>query len=585
MKALIRIFTILTISVLTFQSVLLAQTNADDIIFKAMNDELNRNISKLTISNYPSPFFVSYQFGDGQSLMIQSTLGALRSSNENPVRSQNVRLMVGNYSLNDENFVSGSRSNSAGGSYIQLPLENNYDAIRRAFWIASDQSYKRAIESYDQKLSALKQKNKSDEEKLDDYSKIKPVSLIMKSTPVKYDKVKWEAMAKDVSGEFKAYPQISNSSVSIALANACVYVTSNEGTRIKIPLGIACIWINANSQAEDGELLNDQLLYYALTPEQLPTADKIKQDIKQMSDNILALSKAPAIKNSYSGPVIFEGEAVAELCAQKLFKGNGLIASREPVYAVEQQNQGGLNKLDDKINQKICSENITIKETPKLKSFNNIPLIGTFEIDAEGVAPEAELVLIDKGILKTMLNDRIPTNKIRESNGHRRFSLSGGYVSAQKGPGVVNVSYENGLSIKMLRTAVLAEAEKNGLEFIYVIRKLEVSNPGQTRSLSTMMGGRNLAVSKPIGIYKVMVKTGEEKLEKSGIISEFQMNKFKDITMGSTEQIVYNTLLNSSLPVSYIVPQAIVFDDVSIEKDKNARPKLPLVKNPLLSQK
>jgi predicted Zn-dependent protease len=584
MKTIIRIFAILAISILTYLPVLNAQTNADDVIFKAMNDELSRSISKLALDKRQPPFFISYQLSDAKSLSVKAALGALLYSNENPLRSQNVRLMVGDYSLNDENFISGNQASSTGGGFLSLPLDNNYDAIRRSFWIATDQSYKRAIESYDQKLSALKQQNKSEDDKLDDYSKITPVSLIMKSIPVKYDKAKWEAVAKDVSGAFKAYSQFRNSSVLLASMNANIYVTTNEGTKLKVPFSIACLWINANSQAEDGEILNDQLLYYALTPEQLPVADKIKQDIKQMADNILALSKVPAIKEAYSGPVIFEGEAVAELCAQKLFKGNGLIASREPVFAVERPNQGSVNKMDDKINQKICSENITIKATPRLKTFNNIPLIGTFEIDAEGVVPKDELILIDKGILKTMLNDRVPTNKIKESNGHRRFLL--GSANSQKAPGVINIFYNNGEPAKLLRKAVLKEAEKNGLEFIYVIRKLEVSNPGQTRSLSSMMGGaRNLAVSKPIGVYKVIVKTGEEQLVRSAVISEFQINKFKDITMGSKEQIVYNTLLNLSVPVSFIVPQALVFNDVSIEKDRGTKSKLPIVSNPLLSQK
>ena len=325
-------------------------------------------------------------------------------------------------------------------------------------------------------------------------------------------------------------------------------------------------------------------MYYALSPEQLPTANKVKQDIQQMADNLAALSKAPLMKEAYSGPVIFEGDAAAELFVQKLFQNNSLIASREPVYAVERQNQGTINKMDDKINQRIFSENITIKETPKLKVFNGTPLIGTFEIDAEGVVPKDELVLVDKGILKTMLNDRVPTDKIKESNGHIRFLLTGPLVYAQKAPGVINISCLNGEPAQLLRKAVLKEAAKNGLECIYVIRKLEVSNPGQNRSSGSMMGSRNNSVSKPIGVYRVSVNTGEEQLFRSAVISEFPISKFKEITMGSQEQMVYNTLLNSISPVSFIVPQAIVFNDVSIEKDKNAKSKLPLVSNPLLSQ-
>jgi len=282
-----------------------------------------------------------------------------------------------------------------------------------------------------------------------------------------------------------------------------------------------------------------------------------------MADHISALSKAPLMKDAYSGPVIFEGEAVAELFIQKLFRNNGLVAYREPDYAVR-QNYGSIIKMDDKINQRIFSENITIKETPKLKVFNNTPLIGTFEIDSEGVVPKDELILVDKGILKTMLNDRVPTKKILESNGHSRFTMNGIIAGAQKAPGVINVYYDKGESARLLRKAVLKKAAKDGLEYIYVIRKFEDS--------------------RPIGVYQVSIKTGEEQLIRSAIISDFQMSRFKYITLGTREQIVYNTLLNSSIPVSFIVPQALVFDDISIEKNKNVKSKLPLVSNPLISQ-
>ncbi len=561
MRTTTRIFVILAILSLTCQPLLIAQTIPEDIIFKAMNDELNRNMSQLKLNDYRAPFFISYQFNDGQKITVQATLGSIQSTDESPVRKQTVRLMVGDYSRNYDiynslGFITGSDSPT-------LPLENDYNAIRRAFWIASDRCYKRAINSYDQKISALNQQNNSTEEKLDDYWKITPVSLVKNCTKEKYDKPRWEAVARDISGVFKAHTQISNSSVEFSFLNTIVYITTSEGLKLKIPLSIASMLVFASIQAEDGDILNDYLKYYALTPEQLPTADKVKQDIKQMVDNISALSKAPLMKDTYSGTVIFEGEAAAELVVQKLFRINSLIAFREPVYAVG-QSYGGMNKMDDKINQRIFSENITIKETPKLKVFNNTPLIGTFEIDAEGVVPKDELILVDRGILKTLLNDRIPTKKILESNGHSRFTLNGIIAGAQKAPGVINVYYNKGESARLLRKAVLKKAAKDGLEYIYVIRKF--------------------ADSRPIAVYQVSIKTGEEQLIRSAIISDFPMNKFKEIKMGTREQIVYNTFLSSSIPASFIVPQALVFDDVSIEKVKSVKSKLPLVPNPLLSQ-
>jgi Predicted Zn-dependent proteases and their inactivated homologs len=580
----IRYFLVLIISVLIYRPVSIAQTSEDDIIFKAMNDELKRNMSQLTLDKRKPPFFISYQLNDVQILSMSASLGSIIYASDRPGRSEDVRLMIGDYSLNDENFVLNNSDYSTGGNYLQLPLNNDYDAIRRTFWILSDRLYKSAIESYEQKLSALKQQNKDDEEKLDDFSKITPATFIVKGNPEKYDKTKWEYIAKDISATFKAYGQINASSVNVVLGNASVYVTTSEGTMLKFLPGISCLLINANTQAEDGEQLNDHLLYYALTPDKLPAIDKVKEDVKQMADHLVALRKAPVMKDSYSGPVIFEGEAVAELCAAELFRNNKLLASRETVHSVGTPNYGAVNKLDDKINQKICSENITIKATPKIKSFNETSLIGTFEIDGEGVVPNDELVLVDKGILKTLLNDRVPTAKVKQSNGYCRFGLRNSTVTLQKAPGVINISYNNSETQESLRKNVLHEAEKNGLEYIYVVRKFNVSNIGQSRIFFHKVG-RNIPASKPIKIYKVSVKTGEEQLVRSAVISDFQLAAFKQITHGTKEQIVYNTLLNSSIPASFIVPQALVFDDINIEKNKNVKEKLPVVSNPLLLKK
>jgi hypothetical protein len=401
---------------------------------------------------------------------------------------------------------------------------------------------------------------------------------MIKSQPVKFDKLRWENTTKELSAIFKTYGQIASSSVTLYCLDGSFYYVTNEGTKIKFPGSIACLLVNANAPAIDGEQLKDHLLYFALTLDQLPPIAKIKQEIKQMADNLTALCKAPEIEDSYSGPVLFEGDAVAEVFLQKLFGNNGLVASREPVYAVERQEQGSINKFDNKVNLRICSENISIQGTPKLKMFNKTPLIGSFEIDAEGVVPKDTLVLVHKGILKTLLNDRVPTSTVKESNGYCRLTIGG---NTKKAPGVINIAYNNGVTADSLRKIALKEAEKNGLGFIYLIRKVEVPNMGMARSMDND-DDRDLPVTKPIYIFKVSVKTGEETLVRSALISEFAVNAFKHILGGSNEQMVYNTL-KSSVPVSFIVPQALLFDDIGIEKDRSTRPKLPVVPNPVMA--
>jgi hypothetical protein len=580
----IKLFFILIFIVSIFKHSSFAQNSEDDIIFRAMNDEMKRNLSQLILDKFKPPFFISYYLYDVRTLSIGASLGSILYSYDRPARSENVRLMIGDYSLNDENSVFGNSDFSGGGHFLPLPLNNDYDAIRRTFWIYSDRLYKSAVKSYEQKLSALKQQNKDDEEKLDDYSKITPITFISKDNPEKYDKTKWEGITKDISAAFKNYNFINASSANVILENASIYVNSSEGTTLKIIPSIACLLINASTQAEDGERLNDHLLYYGLAPDKLPAMDRIKQDIRQMADNFEKVRRSLVIKDSYSGPVIFEGEAVAELCTEELFLNDKFIAYREPVRSAESSNSGSINRLDNKISQKVFPENITIKATPKIKTFNNTSLIGTFEIDGEGVIPEDELILVDKGILKTLLNDRVPTEKVKQSNGYYRFGLSGSSVTLQTAPGIINIFYNSRENSESIRKRVIKDAEKRGLEYIFIVRKLEVSNLGQNGIMFHRIG-RKLPLSKPIKIFRVSVKTGEEQPVRSAIISDFRMETFKQITHGSKEQTVYNTLLFSSIPISLIVPQTLVFDDINIEKDKSVKEKIPVVSNPLLLEK
>jgi hypothetical protein len=565
-----------------------ADADADVLIFRAMNDELQRSVRQMSLEKYKPPFFLAYQLADVRTLTIKATLGELRQSQENPIRTHNVRLMVGDYALNNENFVGGRSGYSSGVSYLAVPLENDYDAIRRAFWSLTDRQYKSALERYDQKLAALKQQNKSDSEKLDDYSKIVPTTRILAGPPFRLDKARWEKVAKEVSGLFRSYDQIMSSTVFLVFVDASCYLTSNEGTMIKCPVNLACLWINVFTQAEDGEPLTDQLTYCAPTPDQLPSVEQIKLGAKGLAEFILALRQAPVFTEAYSGPVLFEDGAVAELIAQSLFDESGLIASREPVYAVEnEERQARANRLEAKVNQRICSNKITIEAVPKMTSFNNQPLVGSYAVDAEGVMPRDELVLVEKGILKTLLNDRVPTLKVRESNGHSRPALSGGRgFSAQKAPGVIRVSYADGSPWASFRQEVLRDAANDGLTELYAVRKLLTSNPGMNREMY-YAASKSPGLSQPVAIYRVSVRTGEEQLVRSAMISDFPITSFKHILQGCKEPWVHNTVYSRGgveQPVTFIVPRGLVFDDISLEKVRITKPRLRLVPNPVLVQ-
>ena len=606
------------ISVLSviFLTNLICQINPDEVIKKAMKDEMNRNLENLKLEGLEKPFFISYTISDAKTLYISSTLGAIINSVEKPYRKHRVRVLVGSYKQSNENFIELNNMYGLDSYEGNIPLDNDYFGIRNSLWKTTDKCFKDAAEIYERKISAIKQQNLPEEEaELEDFCEIKTVDLDIPAVTFDLDKHKWENTATELSAIFKDYSEIFSSNVSIFLYQAEIYFLNTEGTETKYPVTLTAIRVNAHTQAEDGEPLFDHLLYYALTPADLPSLKKMKSEVQAMADRLIAIRNAPVFDDSYSGPVLFEDQAVAELFYQTLFSSTaGLSAVRKPVFS--QPNMAAMvgqmlgKSLESKIDKKIISRDLTVKTAPKVKQFKGTKLIGSFEVDAEGVQPDDELILVENGILKTLLNGRTPTPKISSSNGHNRISLHLGGVTSEIGPGVISISSSEGISGKNLKDMLIETALEEDLEYAIIIRKMESLNSGIEKELDTSVffsalsgGGNKSSATRPLYIYKVSLNDGKEELVRTTEIAGLSVKTLKKILGTSSEQFAYNTiisknnggispfmfafssgdpwLLNGS-PSSFIVPDAILIEELDIQKEKRAvTMKLPAVDNPV----
>lgn len=591
---------------------ILAQTT-DEIILKAMRDELKRNMNNLALEDLKRPFFISYDISDAKVLAIKSSLGALVSSEQLPVRRHNVRVLVGDYSLDNENFFNLNASLERYGSET-IPLDDDYLGIRRALWLATDLSYKSAAETYQAKVSAIQQQNLSEDiANLPDFAKAQKLIKYLDARRLNFDKAKWEQVANQLSTIFKDYPKIFSSYVTVYFIEAQAYLVNSEGTETKCPITLAAIQVNAFTQADDGEPLLDHVLFYGLSPDDLPSLKEMASQIKSMADNLTALRSAPVFDESYSGPVLFEGQAVAEVFAQRLFTGTaGLNASRKPIYSDTRLAMLSGKTMDSEIDKKIIAKDISIKATPFRNNFNGTPLIGNFAVDAEGVEPPKELILVENGTLKTLLNGRTPNPKVKESNGHKRYVLQNDGLESSVAPGVIEISTSEGMTEKQLKEKLLEKAKEEGLEYAIIVRKIKSPNSGveEQLDLSSIVsvassGGKESSISKPIYVYKIYVDNGREELVRTTELGGISVSSLKKIMGTSKNQFAYNTILNTSqggisslvffivsnieesvsvngVPASFIVPNAVLFEELEVSKEK--RPvtvKLPIVDNPI----
>lgn len=605
---LIKSFLLITLVVFACKQNISAQgTDSKDIILGAMKDELARNINQLRVEKLAEPFFINYSIRSGKTFEVKAKFGSIISSNEYPLRSWNTRVMVGSFQFNDENFFD---INSLYGSYstpdyTSIPIENDYEGIRRTFWLATDKIFKSAAEKFERKKAAMKQQSIAKEvASLPDYTSAEPVKSYSYLEPVNIDKAKWEDAAKEISALFKNEPEIFDSEVRIYFYQVDDYIVNSEGTEIIKPLTLACIQINAYTQAADGEELLDHVLEYALLPDDLPSKSDMLKKTESLIAKLKKLRTAETFVGSYTGPVLFENEAAAELFAQRFFRDrNGLLATRKPFTGDPNSlnyvnNQYG-ESLEGKLDRRIISKEITIKALPTLDEFPKVKLIGFNEIDAEGIKPKEEITLVENGILKTLLSNRTPTIAVSKSNGHYRSKM--GYQSGGSlGASVINVSTTNGLSDDELRRELIQAAKDEGLEYGIVVRKIKSTVTGNMPSTDRIMfmygNQQKKNLEELIYVYKVFVKDGHEELIRSVEIDDPSISSMRHILGVSKKQIVYNNLMpfcneNSpysidGVPTSFITPNAVLLEELEVRKEKrNYTPKPPVVESPLLSNK
>jgi len=543
------------------------QENNAEIIKKAIRDELKRNIDSISNSSCGKPFFLSYMVRESKLMTVTATLGAITQSSIRPSLSSSSRMLLGDYHINDENFSFKQNSGFKVQQNIRIPREPDYWGIRRALWASTERIYARACKSYQTKKMLLADNGiTSDKYLISDFSKAPVVKLNVPAEKMIFNQKHWEHVARKVSAVFADYPEIAASQVAITILESAAHFINNEGTEVSFPLTNVSVLIYAYMQNENNVSVHETFSVAALHENELPSLDSLENSCRKLINALKIKCNTEKLKEEYNGPVLFEGEPVASLILNTFFNRNGLIAQREPLnsnaFEFRLPFEAPQYSLDSKINTQIVSKDITIKSLSRLKEYNGEKLVGAFDVDAEGVVPPEELILVKNGMLLTLLNGRTPTFGVKKSNGHNRLNA---FRGKRIYPGVVHLISNSSYSKNELKEQLLALAKEQENEFAYIIR--------QSPDVSSQL------------VYKIDVKTGAESLINVGHTPICQIKDFKKGVLFSGKEKVSNLVGNnrfSGMSVSVIAPDAILIKELKISPARSERKlKAPAIKSPL----
>jgi TldD protein len=558
-----------------------------DALFEAMGDELKRSITDLKIENQENPYYISYRVEDIEYVKIRAEFGSLVYSRRRRMRDLYVDVRIGSYGFDNSNFMCEMGSSSIIESdHTNLPIDDEYDAIRKDLWLVTDGTYKRALEKLSRKQATIQ--NQQIKEQIEDFSKIAAQQIIEPLMTLRVDQSKWEDRIAVLSRIFRKYPKIQQSSVTFYTQAENQYFLDSEGSKSRSPEPLVYIEIAAKTQTIDGDPLEDIIAFHCHTPDELPDLKEIIRSTEAMAETLSLKTELEEVEN-YSGPVLFAGQAAGEFIFQLL--GKGVSDPRSPLYENEMLTRGlskDMGFLTKRFGRKVLPEFLSAYDDPQMKEWRGNPLIGFFSVDDQGTPSERTEVVKD-GKLSSFLMSRTPTKKIAKTNGHGRYKGER-YIDRICGMvGNLVVESHETMSSAELRKMLIGICKDFEIPYGIIVTKLEMTRPKTLRErymdyFSMRAGGvEKPLLSSAVTAYKVDVETGKVALVRGFDFSSVTSRVLRDIVATDDTEYVYNFVYRddngNAYPMAVLTPSILV-EEMDLEPSGKKAKKLPVLSHP-----
>jgi len=583
-----------------------AQAPADkDHTLQAMKDEMARAKTRLELAIPPSnqpvrPFYVEYRLLDMDIREVVGEFGALVSAGHSRTRLMMVGARVGDYKLDSSNFIGDENFRGFIGPSGSVGIDRDYDSLRQDLWIATDQAFKEAVETYSRKQAYLSSLARPSD--IDDFSRVEVIQHVDPLPTPDWSNRNWEQEARDTSAALRVFPQIYESRVTYYLVYFTEYLLTSEGAEIRTNHSYAAIEAPMSTLAADGMELNHFYAAYAPRPADLPSVDVVRKNLNVTATELMGMRAAPPASD-YTGPALFESRAAAALIAQVL--GPSLDGARPPVafQPVVDQLMNSLGARSDwsgKVDVRVLPPSVTLIDDPSAKDYKGTPLIGGYTIDEQGV-PAEKVTIVENGKLKTLLMSRRPGPDFEKSNGHGRSS----YLTEPK-PTLSNLFFSSSETVSKddIKKKFVDACRAEKLDYCLIVRQMDnptisIMHEEDFRDLLASFGGNAATDRLPLVVYRYYPADGHEELVRGARISGFNARSLRNIAAIGGDDYVYNFMENQTagvsgtalgafgsaqngLPAAVVAP-SLLFDEVEFRGARGEPKRLPILPEPPMS--
>jgi TldD protein len=516
-----------------------------DAVLDALLTELDRSRAKLKMDQVAAPYYIEYRVNDVEEYQAEAAFGAVRESQRVRYRVLRVVVRIGDYKQD-------SYYNQGMGETNILPLDDDPIALRHQIWLATDEAYKAAGEAFTEKQAALKQYS-ADANPVDDFAKAPIVADVEPTVTLQVDDVKWKKTLEDVTNLYRQYPDVQSVSASARFSAINEYLVNSEGTVTRSGKKTYNVGFNSSAQAADGMRLSRNPFWMFADAKELPTHDALLADARKTLDTLVALRQAPIVEEEYRGPVLFAPDAATDVVAS-LVGAN--VLGRKPQLGRPNRTVGA---FATSYKTRVLPNFLTVVDDPTLHDFQGKSLVGTYEVDDDGVKAQP-VTLVDNGTLVNYLVGRQPIRDFPASNGHGRAG-TGAYPAPNLG--VLVLKSKEAQSPDELKKRVIQMITEQGKPYGYRVETLGAGN-------------------SPRLLYRVYAD-GHEELVRGAVFSELDVRALRsDLIAVGNDPLVSN---RSGGIATTVISPSLLFDELEVKRADTSKDKLPDYPAPPLDRK
>lgn len=562
----------------------------DDVLLRALNDEMARAMTELRLGEQAAPYFIAYEVTQKRSLAMEARGDALTQVDQKAERRLRVDLRVGTPQSDSSRVVRLQPYSRTSGIELDgstnLPLDDNYDALRQRIWIATDVAYKRALEDLAAREAVASARQPGEEPP--DQVAVAPLVAREDRGEARLDPEEAAQRLRAVAALLATQPQLEQSMVWLDAEETQVWFLTSEGTATWRREPLATLGLAAATRAEDGEPLLDYRRHRARQLAGLPGPASLRAEALELAERLTALRTLPPL-GEFNGPVWFRGEAAAQLLAERFVSQLAPLprhhASQLPMQGfIDQLAEQGAG-LSRRLDARVLPAGVELVDDPLLLDWQGRPLLSASGFDSEGVATQRK-VLVQDGRLKTLLSSRAPAILSAVTPGNLRGSFPDAstlVLHSRDGED------EAGLQARMAGL-LTDDGREFGLEVERFADPLVENRLGQT-SFAIFLTGSEPALPRPVRLNKVY-PDGRREATRGVLLADIGNREFRSLVAVGAEpalvvreaqpfsrQGVFSGGHSNNLPASYLVPD-LMFEELSASADTRQVRRLPILPKP-----